>query len=128
MLFSMQRCLVMFSNSCLYLTVILLAAQEAKARVQVSTTCGANTQMMENAVAEAIAMAGFAHARQGGLRDGVLNLPDWRVALNTFNAYFGPLAAPGTLTGQNGEFVAPNAMQMGNRLISKSASNKWLCD
>src|SRR5436190_20680392 len=93
-----------------YLIIILLTVQVAKARVTVSPTCGTLTGAVQDAVAEAIAIAGWAHARTAGLRDGALTLPDWRVTLNTFNTYFGVLGAPGALTGQNGEFIALDAI------------------
>jgi hypothetical protein len=88
-------------------------------------TCVGNIANVNNALQEAVNIAEFAYQRQVGLRDGTLSNADWRVAINTFNAYFGVLAAPGTLT-RNGALVAPNAVATGDTLISKSSYNRWL--
>ena|SRR5437773_379146 len=115
--FFMQSYLNMLSNSWRYIIAVLLAAQVAEATVTISPSCGGNTGAMNTAVTEAIAIAQWAHTRTIALRDGTLPLPEWMVVLNTFNTYFGALATPDLLTGQNGEFVAADAIQVGDVLI-----------
>ena len=85
-------------------------------------TCGANLNDVQAALTEAIDMARNAATRQIGLRDSTLNLADWRVTLNTFNAYFGVLAAKEPIPP--GQYVVPNAVQISELLIGKSSPSK----
>jgi hypothetical protein len=125
-LIPLAKFLGMPSNLWLCSIALLLAAQGAKAQVTADpVTCVGNIANVNNALQEAVNIAEFAYQRQVGLRDGTLSNADWRVAINTFNAYFGVLAAPGTLT-RNGALVAPNAVATGDTLISKSSYNRWL--
>ena len=96
--------------------VILLTTQVAEATVTLFPNCAAFTEAINDAITQAIAIAEFAHTRIIALRDGTLPLSEWSVALNTFNTYFGALGNPGIIGGQ-GEFVAPNAIQVGDVLI-----------
>ena len=113
-----------FLNLWLYFVVVVfLTIQEAKGVVQLDDNCrGTDTGIVQNAIDEAISMAGHALMRQVGLRDGGLRPIDERVTLNTFNTYFGMLAAPNLLIN-NGRFIAPNAIVVGDALISKSLFN-----
>src|SRR5271167_4930693 len=81
----------MLSNSCLWLITLLLVVQGSKAQVQVDpVSCSALWTNMNQALDEAVAMAEFAYHRQIAIRDGRgINIPDWRVTINTFYAYFG---------------------------------------
>ena len=85
-------------------------------------TCGANLNHVHAALNEAIAIARNAAARQIGLRDMTLNQADGRVTLNTFNAYFGPLAANAPIPV--GRYEIPNALTVCNGLIGKSSPDK----
>lgn len=122
MRFSVSGCLHIFSKLWFYF-VILLVAQGVRATVTVDAgTCGAILNDVQDALREAIAMAGNAASRQSGLRDTALNLADWRVTLNTFYAYFGRFASP-EIHPQS-PYTAPNAVEISNKLIGKSSSDK----
>ena len=118
----MQSCLIMLSSLWLYFIFVLLISQGVQAVVEVdAASCGVVTGAIQDALAEAIHMAGNAATCQSELRDNILNTPEWRVALNTFKAYFGKVGADPVTQ----DTLSPaKAMELANGLISKSSFNK----